>query len=326
MMLPCSDVIALNEVPQMAVTNIFIPRSVPVFPSLSWGLSVTRRLICLRLLSNHYFCVGTQSVKFYAFPLRAVHFSYSYLVLPNISPASFKDKCFQGSSCQCKTPSLGCLMWSLVPVILVEDLYNCEIPLVCGSLTQRYGSSPIPLTPPSTYLIKVLSLYIQLWKIFYVSHWIILIDYYSEAGCKFGMHMGNEFGIFLIYHVGHNLHISTQSSFKYSLHIHQKFYGLICTSKFGALQKNLELKKVSWEGTHFNLGIKLYFYQKNIRAYIDFQAKPILQLKQQSIIKYIATSAARIVNTHTEKNKGKQNKLSNFNSNQFCRKINCLLI
>ena len=57
---------------------------------------------------------------------------------------------------------------------------------------------------PLTYLIVILSLYLELWKVFSVSLQVILIDSFSVNSCNFGVLVGgSELRVFLLFHLDH---------------------------------------------------------------------------------------------------------------------------
>lgn len=56
----------------------------------------------------------------------------------------------------------------LVPFLLGENLYDCDIPSICRSLSQGCGSWPYKALLP-THLTVAFSLYLKLWRIIFVT-------------------------------------------------------------------------------------------------------------------------------------------------------------
>lgn len=55
----------------------------------------------------------------------------------------FPASCSGGFSSWCRTSGLGCPMWGLDPLLLGENLCNCDCPFVCGSPIHECRSGPI---------------------------------------------------------------------------------------------------------------------------------------------------------------------------------------
>lgn len=75
---------------------------------------------------NESVCMGLLTAKSW-FPVALRH-SWSY------APLIFKTRHYGSSSSQCRSPSRACLILSLNPLLLREDLTHCDIPPTCGSL------------------------------------------------------------------------------------------------------------------------------------------------------------------------------------------------
>lgn len=75
-------------------------------------------------------------------------FSSSPLVHLDVSPVGFQSQTFGGSSLQCRSQGLRCLMWGMNPSLIGQKLHICEIPSVWG---WGYGMSgetmSLPLLP-----------------------------------------------------------------------------------------------------------------------------------------------------------------------------------
>ena len=117
------------------------------------------------------------------------------MALPKVIPTGLQSQMFWGSSSQCRTTRLGSPMWGPDPLLLGENLCNCNYSPICGSLTQGYGSGSPPLLP------------VLLWFLLYLfscrrSLLLVFIGRCSINSCKFVVpRRGGELR-FLLHHLG----------------------------------------------------------------------------------------------------------------------------
>lgn len=218
-------------------------RGTPVSSCLSRRLSEITREVWPRLLSNYCFCPGSQHVwdfvctKKKKIEVRSL-FS-SLLALLKVSPIGLQTKHSKGSSSWCRTPRLKIMMWSLNPLLLVENHSSCNYPPICGLPTHGYGSWPYSIFTPPPCLIVVLSfLSLVIENISFSSSG--LINSCSVSSCNFGVLMGGGgCGVFLLHHFGHSLFLMTLTCSRSRVNYpaeHLPFYScLIVSSRFHLL-------------------------------------------------------------------------------------------
>lgn len=101
-----------------------------------------------------------------------------------------------------KTSRLRSPGWSLFPFLLGENLYDCDIPSICRSLSQGCGSWPYKGSLLPTHLTVAFSLYLKLWRIIFVTLQLIYIDSCSVFSFSFGVLAGeDERNVFLLHHL-----------------------------------------------------------------------------------------------------------------------------
>ena len=164
---------------------------------------------------------------------------HSLLALLKVSPIGLQTKHSKGSSSWCRTPRLKIMMWSLNPLLLVENHSSCNYPPICGLPTHGYGSWPYSISTPPPCLIVVLSfLSLVIENISFSSSG--LINSCSVSSCNFGVLMGGGgCGVFLLHHFGHSLFLMTLTCSRSRVNYpaeHLPFYScLIVSSRFHLL-------------------------------------------------------------------------------------------
>ena len=105
----------------MASANIYVPRRSPSCPLHLWeAFPRLSKWVLSRLYSNYYLCVSLRICKILHVPFKSgVSVSYRPLALLYTGP---KDLQTRHSPSQCRTPSLGSLMWKSDPLHLAENL------------------------------------------------------------------------------------------------------------------------------------------------------------------------------------------------------------
>ena len=145
------------------------PGAVWVASCLSERLSKVRKWIRLRLLSNFCLCVGSGALRFCACPLSmewsrrvkplfpiALKFSCAQTLL------ALKARCFEGSSTQCRTPSLGSPMWGSTPCLLGRtSAIVIILPFVVIYLAVWVLTIPVFSPPTRLTVIPFLSLVVE---------------------------------------------------------------------------------------------------------------------------------------------------------------------
>ena len=119
--------------PKCLLSVCLSPGSIPVASYLSGRLSKISKWVWPRLLSNYYSVLIPEHVEI----LCVLFKSRVYFLRPSSSPVHkaptpvFKARHSGGLFSQCRNPSLGSLMWGSNPLLLGENLCNCDYPLIC---------------------------------------------------------------------------------------------------------------------------------------------------------------------------------------------------
>lgn len=148
-------------------------------------------------------------------PWRGESASYSLLVLLYTRPAGLQSQIFLGIIFPVQDSRLGSPVWGCDPLLLGENLWSCEYPPVCGSLTLNVGFGFTVSTPP-THLWFLLSIF-SCGKSFSASLQVTLVDSVSVRSCNVCVSVGHELRIFLLCHLGQNSRIFLKK-------IHWRFY------------------------------------------------------------------------------------------------------
>ena len=142
---------------------------------------------CMRLFMHHW---------------RGESASYSLLVLLYARSAGLQSQIFSGIIFPVQESRLGNPVWGCDSLLLGENLWSCEYPPVCGSLTLNMGFGFIVSTPP-THLWFLLSIF-SCGKSFSASLQVILVDSFSVRSCNACVSIDHELRIFLLCHLGQN--------------------------------------------------------------------------------------------------------------------------
>lgn len=136
-------------------------------------------------------------------------------------------------------PSAGSLVWGVDPLLLGENLCDCDYHLVYRLPTWGRGAWLYYASGPTTWLVMIHSFCLQLWNIFSASLHILLITSCSVKSCNSGVPIeGGELRLCLLYHLSYLLslgiwvstgtHLCSSYLFWYGLTIIIIFCYLIC--------------------------------------------------------------------------------------------------
>ena len=134
-----------NKLPKWLLPSSLFPGEVPVASCLFQRLSNIVQWVCPKLLSNNCLWLGLRACEILHAPFKSRDsVSYSSPALLNIRSTSLQSHTCWRLIFPAQDPGLGSLMWGSDPLLLGEDLYNCDISPICGSLTQASGSYLYP--------------------------------------------------------------------------------------------------------------------------------------------------------------------------------------
>lgn len=121
---------------------------------------------------------------------------------PVCKAAGLQRQIFSGIIFPVQESRLGSPVWGCDSLLLGENLWSCEYPPVCGSLTLNMGFGFTVSTPP-THLWFLLSIF-SCGKSFSASLQVILVDSLSVRSCNACVSIDHELRIFLLCHLGQN--------------------------------------------------------------------------------------------------------------------------